>query len=58
MFIEGKNILLIFFECVLLLSPVYNASWLLHGVPSFQTLDLKAKKDKGEVCSKDHMMAG
>lgn len=26
MFIEGKNILLIFFECVLLLSPVHNAS--------------------------------
>lgn len=57
MFIEGKNILLIFFECVLLLSPVHNAR-LLRGVPSFQTLDLKAKKDKGEVCSKDHMMAG
>ena len=34
-----------FFVCVLLLSPVHNASWLLHGVPSFQTLDLKAKKD-------------
>lgn len=48
MFIEGKNILLIFFECVLLLSPVHNASWLLHGVPSFQTLDLKAKKDTKE----------